>query len=100
MLLDPSLLSVRSLDSHASVSATDLAAGQTLESRFMNAVANLSADFEAGRAGITAAVSRFDPSNSESAMDLQNRLAVYGIDVGMASSLARKSVAAVEALLR
>ncbi|VVD85485.1 hypothetical protein PAQ31011_01344 [Pandoraea aquatica] len=77
MLFDSSLLLGRAPDPDASVLAVESGAGQTLESRFMNAVANLSADFEGDRAGIKAAASRFDPTDAASGIELQNRLAVY-----------------------
>ncbi|VVD64162.1 hypothetical protein PIN31009_00262 [Pandoraea iniqua] len=74
--------------------------GDSLETRFIRAAADLSAKFEADRAHIADDVNRIDPTDLVAMNAMQVRLAQYSLDVSMTSTLARKVVGAVEALLR
>ncbi|ODP32772.1 type III secretion system inner rod subunit SctI [Pandoraea sp. ISTKB] len=101
MLFDPSLSSILALQKTTPpVLAAEPGVGESLESRFMNALANTSAEFEAKRGDIVSAATNFDPTSAESAIALQMRLADYGVGVSMVATAARKTVGAVEALLR
>ncbi|VVD90483.1 hypothetical protein PCA20602_01598 [Pandoraea capi] len=101
MSFDPSLSPISALHKTTpSVLAADPGAGESLESRFLNALANTSAGFEANRADIVNAATNLDPTDTASAIALQTRLADYGIGVSMVATMARKTVGAVEALLR
>ncbi|WP_191239913.1 type III secretion system inner rod subunit SctI [Pandoraea pnomenusa] len=87
-------------DTTSAVLAAEPGADVSLESRFFDAVARLSADFEGERQGIADAVRRTDASDPASMIRLQTQIADYSLQVAMVSTLARKSVGAVEALLR
>ena len=100
MLFDPSLSSISALQEATPVLSSEPGAGESLESRVMNALANMSAGFEADRANIVHAVKDFDPTDAASSVELQTQLAKYSTEVSYVATLARKSVAAVEALLR
>ncbi|AKM30710.1 hypothetical protein AB870_12220 [Pandoraea faecigallinarum] len=101
MSFDPSLSSISALHKSAEpVLAADPGAGQSLESRVMTALSNMSAGFEAQRADIANAAANFDVTDAASAVELQTRLADYGIGVQYVATVARKMVGAVEALLR
>ncbi|VVD68418.1 hypothetical protein PIN31115_00469 [Pandoraea iniqua] len=58
--------------------------GDSLESRFIRAAADLSAKFEADRAHIADDVNRIDPTDLVAMNAMQVRLAQYSLDVSMA----------------
>ncbi|WP_087690399.1 type III secretion system inner rod subunit SctI [Pandoraea sp. PE-S2R-1] len=87
-------------DASVSVIANQPDATDSLESRFIRAAADMSARFEADRAQIADDVIRIDPTDLVAMNAMQVRLAQYSLDVSMTSTLARKVVGAVEALLR
>ncbi|AJP55944.1 hypothetical protein UC34_00945 [Pandoraea vervacti] len=101
MSFDPSLSSISAMyKSSEPVLAADPGAGQSLESRVVNALSTMSAGFEAQRADIANVTANFDVTDVGSAVELQTKLADYGIGVQFVATVARKTVGAVEALLR
>ncbi|VVD77530.1 type III secretion system inner rod subunit SctI [Pandoraea anhela] len=101
MSFDSSLSSISALSKTTpTVLASEPGAGESLESRFMSAVANMSAGFETQRGDIANAAMHYDPTDAASAVELQTRLADYSVGVSMVATMARKAVGAVEALLR
>nr|WP_023598139.1 type III secretion system inner rod subunit SctI [Pandoraea pnomenusa] len=95
-MLEPSTLT----DATPQVVSAATGIGESLESRFFNAVAQMSAEFEGDRQRIAYAVRGVDATDPKSMIELQTKLADYSLQVAMVSTLARKSVGAVEALLR
>ncbi|ALS59870.1 type III secretion system inner rod subunit SctI [Pandoraea norimbergensis] len=87
-------------DTSTSVIAGQPDTGDSLASRFLRAAADMSARFEADRTQIADDVHRIDPTDLVAMNAMQARLAQYSLDVSMTSTLARKVVGAVEALLR
>ncbi|VVD88191.1 hypothetical protein PMO31116_01455 [Pandoraea morbifera] len=98
--LPPQSLPSMPTDATSAVLAAEPGANVSLESRFLDAVARLSADFEGERQGIADAVRGTDASDPAAMIRLQTQISDYSLQVAMVSTLARKSVGAVEALLR